>query len=120
MNMAHGRPLGAGAADGRMNWSVGRAPAHHRQLTGRIAQAYILLGNIVGDAKHLVTAKLGHRLMVGGRIIDMASAHRLFDAADAVQQTGCAGLRSEEHTSELQSLMRISYAVFCLKTKNNL
>src|SRR3546814_6358283 len=28
-----------------------------------------------------------------------------------------AGLRSEEHTSELQSLMRISYAVFCLKKK---
>src|SRR3546814_3361601 len=27
--------------------------------------------------------------------------------------------RSEEHTSELQSLMRISYAVFCLKTKTN-
>src|SRR3546814_5945313 len=32
----------------------------------------------------------------------------------------CGGLqpRSEEHTSELQSLMRISYAVFCLKQKN--
>src|SRR3546814_3952213 len=28
-------------------------------------------------------------------------------------------VRSEEHTSELQSLMRISYAVFCLKKKNN-
>src|SRR3546814_10089159 len=28
-------------------------------------------------------------------------------------------VRSEEHTSELQSLMRISYAVFCLKTKNH-
>src|SRR3546814_1912742 len=28
------------------------------------------------------------------------------------------GQRSEEHTSELQSLMRISYAVFCLKKKN--
>src|SRR3546814_10788799 len=28
-------------------------------------------------------------------------------------------IRSEEHTSELQSLMRISYAVFCLKNKNN-
>src|SRR3546814_5248819 len=28
-----------------------------------------------------------------------------------------AAMRSEEHTSELQSLMRISYAVFCLKTK---
>src|SRR3546814_7420069 len=30
-----------------------------------------------------------------------------------------AALRSEEHTSELQSLMRSSYAVFCLKKKNN-
>src|SRR3546814_3965877 len=36
------------------------------------------------------------------------------------QQDGsdCHG-RSEKHTSELQSLMRISYAVFCLKKKNN-
>src|SRR3546814_3575065 len=32
--------------------------------------------------------------------------------------TRAAGGRSEEHTSELQSLMRISYAVFCLKKKN--
>src|SRR3546814_5865498 len=31
----------------------------------------------------------------------------------------CSQARSEEHTSELQSLMRISYAVFCLKNKNN-
>src|SRR3546814_9939066 len=31
---------------------------------------------------------------------------------------GDIGTRSEEHTSELQSLMRISYAVFCLKKKN--
>src|SRR3546814_5759881 len=30
------------------------------------------------------------------------------------------GARSEEHTSELQSLMRISYAVFCLKKKNSI
>src|SRR3546814_8178119 len=30
------------------------------------------------------------------------------------------GQRSEEHTSELQSLMRISYAVFCLKKKTNI
>src|SRR3546814_6885280 len=30
-----------------------------------------------------------------------------------------ANVRSEEHTSELQSLMRISYAVFCLKKKTN-
>src|SRR3546814_7281564 len=33
--------------------------------------------------------------------------------------TGTLADRSEEHTSELQSLMRISYAVFCLKKQNN-
>src|SRR3546814_3456565 len=32
---------------------------------------------------------------------------------------GASPKRSEEHTSELQSLMRISYAVFCLKKKNS-
>src|SRR3546814_1770651 len=39
----------------------------------------------------------------------------LDDLVKAVNQVGAA--RSEEHTSELQSLMRISYAVFCLKKK---
>src|SRR3546814_10758710 len=34
-------------------------------------------------------------------------------------QPACCADRSEEHTSELQSLMRISYAVFCLKKKRN-
>src|SRR3546814_2708014 len=37
-------------------------------------------------------------------------------AADPVHQGRLVARRSEEHTSELQSLMRISYAVFCLKT----
>src|SRR3546814_3502692 len=36
------------------------------------------------------------------------------------QGSGGQSSRSEEHTSELQSLMRISYAVFCLKKKNTL
>src|SRR3546814_4179710 len=45
-------------------------------------------------------------------------------AADQCREQRCQGRmgawrgRSEEHTSEIQSLMRISYAVFCLKTKN--
>src|SRR3546814_1040317 len=39
---------------------------------------------------------------------------------DAGQYGSRAGLRSEEHTSELQSLMRNSYAVFCLKKKKRL
>src|SRR3546814_9561589 len=37
---------------------------------------------------------------------------------DADAHKGEEGKRSEEHTSELQSLMRISYAVFCLKKKH--
>src|SRR3546814_4257819 len=36
----------------------------------------------------------------------------------AAMRAGLGPPRSEEHTSELQSLMRISYAVFCLKKKN--
>src|SRR3546814_4481614 len=40
------------------------------------------------------------------------------EARIAHQEDMIAVLRSEEHTSELQSLMRISYAVFCLKNKN--
>src|SRR3546814_8522328 len=41
---------------------------------------------------------------------------------DAVMRKGrpCRADRSEEHTSELQSLMRISYAVYCLKKKKKL
>src|SRR3546814_10329495 len=40
--------------------------------------------------------------------------------ADGLLFIAIQGLRSEEHTSELQSLMRISYAVFCLKQKNKI
>src|SRR3546814_1632906 len=36
----------------------------------------------------------------------------------AIPRAGVGSVRSEEHTSGLQSLMRISYAVFCLKKKN--
>src|SRR3546814_9719682 len=48
---------------------------------------------------------------------------RLLDAAlaptpEAAARERYTAFRSEEHTSELQSLMRISYAVFCLKKKN--
>src|SRR3546814_12658717 len=39
--------------------------------------------------------------------------------AQVITNTASAQWRSEEHTSELQSLMRISYAVFCLKKKKN-
>src|SRR3546814_3520695 len=43
---------------------------------------------------------------------------RLFETHNT-RALASQAVRSEEHTSELQSLMRISYAVFCLKKKNN-
>src|SRR3546814_3425908 len=49
----------------------------------------------------------------------LAGAERL-GATDDLHDLGGDGVRSEEHTSELQSLMRISYAVFCLKNKKTL
>src|SRR3546814_10405481 len=58
-----------------------------------------------------------------GRLADTISAHlplKLEQKQQMLEVTGTSQrlenlLRSEEHTSELQSLMRISYAVFCLK-----
>src|SRR3546814_2757627 len=44
---------------------------------------------------------------------------RRWRARRRVRQSGPPALRSEEHTSELQSLMRTSYAVFCLKKKHD-
>src|SRR3546814_14554021 len=45
---------------------------------------------------------------------------RINEVRTTARERGQArAMRSEEHTSELQSLMRISYAVFCLKKKNN-
>src|SRR3546814_8051983 len=47
-----------------------------------------------------------------------ASSDRIGDPCARKDEMSAYFCRSEEHTSELQSLMRISYAVFCLKKKN--
>src|SRR3546814_10840523 len=51
----------------------------------------------------------------GARLLDLRAGYRLQRRLPGAEG-GVLG-RSEEHTSELQSLMRISYAVFCLKKK---
>src|SRR3546814_16764431 len=52
---------------------------------------------------------------------DFAWFQGIVNASDPPWERACSRrrLRSEEHTSELQSLMRISYAVFCLKKKKH-
>src|SRR3546814_1936068 len=49
----------------------------------------------------------------------IAAAGRMVSIGAHGQQSGLGAHRSEEHTSELQSLMRNSYAVFCLNKKTN-
>src|SRR3546814_6294732 len=68
--------------------------AHHRDLRVRPGPK---------EARRICTT--AHAVVAGA--VRAADQHREF-----------RHLRSEEHTSELQSLMRISYAVFCLKKKN--
>src|SRR3546814_1794268 len=51
------------------------------------------------------------------RRMTMIAQERLYLTRDRKTLVGDGDKRSEEHTSELQSLMRISYAVFCLKKK---
>src|SRR3546814_1089118 len=62
-----------------------------------------------------------HRIMIGQPRRDVGGdPSRLCKRRERVDRRGCAQrrlARSEEHTSELQSLMRISYAVFCWKKK---
>src|SRR3546814_6249769 len=77
-----------------------------------------------GDRQH------GHHAKQGGEVqVEVAAvAHAEADVDDAADRLADAEHRggghhqrnrSEEHTSELQSLMRISYAAFCLKKKKN-
>src|SRR3546814_10137993 len=53
------------------------------------------------------------------RLLDHADGNPAIVLRSARYTHSHAVLRSEEHTSELQSLMRISYAVFCLQKKNH-
>src|SRR3546814_3493412 len=61
---------------------------------------------------HATTDFSDHDNAVGSRVI-----HQQFHRFPGRSANDGVATRSEEHTSELQSLMRISYAVFCLKKK---
>src|SRR3546814_18910846 len=75
------------------------------------------------STKGLLTCHLGLivprdgdvRMRIGDRIIRWEGETLVFDDTHPHEVW-----RSEEHTSELQSLMRISYAVFCLQKKTNI
>src|SRR3546814_5492894 len=81
---------------------------------------------IVVTGSHIRGAAIASPVITVGRdSIDKAGQNDLGEVVRSIPQNFCGGqnpgigTKSEEHTSELQSLMRISYAVFCLKKKTN-
>src|SRR3546814_1581565 len=85
-------------------------------LTGFVALYIFMLAAFTGfEIIGRVPSILHTPLMSGSNfihgIVVVGALWALLNASSTLQQ------RSEEHTSELQSLMRISYAVFCLKKK---
>src|SRR3546814_1908505 len=80
------------------------------------AEELHLSPNYFGDLIKKETGKSAQEY-IQNKIIGVAK-NKLFDAGKTINEIAYElGFRSEEHTSELQSLMRISYAVFCLKKK---
>src|SRR3546814_8057473 len=86
-------------------------PAQH-QRQSCFGQAH-LVGNVLAGCGHHVT----HMRVVGDDHAELGEQGVVLLAVSDDQLVRSAAARSEEHTSELQSLMRISYAVFCLKKK---
>src|SRR3546814_6287915 len=87
----------------------------HDRLYGGFERAYAAQRT---TAQQIATDQSGDQRQRQGPQQALAQDHvDLVDNAGRTRQHQQLSVRSEEHTSELQSLMRISYAVFCLKKK---
>src|SRR3546814_5583184 len=98
-----------------------------------MAAARLNLPSVFLYAGSILPGRLGDQALDITSVFEAVGAHAAGTLDDAgllaVERNACPGegacagmftantMRSEEHTSELQSLMRISYAVFCWKTK---
>src|SRR3546814_1231370 len=112
--MLQGQQAGCTIAHGR-----GRVSGH---------QTHIGRGQVKAQAQQRLNMYGGQRenryfTILWFKFLSSRKTHQGIDNGNYQQQKGHIGpigmkmSRSEEHTSELQSLMRISYAVFCLKKK---
>src|SRR3546814_6893978 len=87
-----------------------------RRTAGRSAQSR---GSPAGTV-HLSAIRLMVALRRSGASASVSNGSKSnASPVGACRENTGGGSRSEEHTSELQSLMRISYAVFCLKKKHH-
>src|SRR3546814_1942819 len=106
----------------------GLAAATGTQVAGQLASgrplaaAWTILTDAgrgrIGRFGEQLTQELG-QMLTDTNVSSVEEAMRLVEQRAATDEAFAARLRSEEHTSELQSLMRISYAVFCLKKKTH-
>src|SRR3546814_1444980 len=96
--------------------------ATQNELSGNDALALIANGcRVVAEGANMPTTPVGvrHFLDAGVSFAPGKAANAGGVATSALEmQQNASRDRSEEHTSELQSIMRISYADFCLKKKN--
>src|SRR3546814_5057207 len=88
-------------------------------LAARLGLPILLVVDAARQSQSVAALVHGFRsfrpdVAIGGVILNRVASPR----HETLLRRALAPLRSEEHTSELQSLMRISYAVFCLKKKN--
>src|SRR3546814_4334520 len=94
---------------------------------GTLTRALLARLLIVPAQLHLAIDALALQLLLerAQRLVDVIVANDDLHKPVSLRSIGinrreqARAVRSEEHTSELQSLMRISYAVFCLKKKNS-
>src|SRR3546814_7390958 len=111
MGMAHGYTLMTGRAQAVM-------------LHTNVGLANGVIGTINAACEHIPLLLMSGRTPAteqgrfGARPVPIAWGQEMRDQAAMIREC-CKWDRSEEHTSELQSLMRPSYAAFCLKQKIN-
>src|SRR3546814_1578772 len=95
-------------------------PAPHLIPAGMIQRHLIMTNDAIIEIRNIESA-IGAQLDIHrpepGILAQQKIRFHLANRTGTVIRGGVAVNRSEEHTSELQSLMRISYAVFCLKKK---
>src|SRR3546814_1195638 len=89
-----------------------------QQMRTRITDLFGITHPIIQGGMHFVgLAELASAVSNAGGLGIITGLTQRTPEALLREIERCRGMRSEEHTSELQSLMRISYAVFCLKKK---
>src|SRR3546814_2262569 len=97
------------------------ALAHNLEIGELLGGAgFWFSGEFAGGVPLRVRLYVDHGAIIPGLILALFAVHAMLSKRQAISTKQAAAEpagRSEEHTSELQSIMSISYAVFCLKKK---